>query len=281
MEGLMMQLDGSFAMAKQYGPPSFDSWMEGWTVFRTGAVMLGQLTPATCDLWAKTVGAYNKTYGSKLWPLIYQAEVRGRVEQLERVRRRGAKEHAKASPGTHDYDPAKPWEWSFRATAEDEKFWKAELEQKALKILTKMSEVSETLGGDAVVARSSAQSERVVAAVNGLPPPRAEKAPREKPPPAERLHKVDAEGYATHNRNGIELCSGWQEGTCFLTKWGNRCSKDVNKAHQCSRCLDQCHGRKFPKDCDSNMITEPKSKKGKSKGGKSGGKGKKRNQHQW
>ena len=67
---------------------------------------------------------YNKRYGKESWVIQYQADVRARLEQIERVRRRGHQEHqaATAAGTSHSYDPAKPWEWSLRAVVDDHSF---------------------------------------------------------------------------------------------------------------------------------------------------------------
>ena len=157
MEGLVMGNDGKWRLTKLFGPPTYDQWLEGWTVFRTGSVMLAELTPATCDAYSRHIGQYAKTYGSQVWPLIYQADVRARVELLERVRRAGtlAADDAAKNGGSHPFQASKPWEWSFRAAVADNQFWKTELEQKALMVLNRLTSVSENLGGDAPIGRAA------------------------------------------------------------------------------------------------------------------------------
>ena len=58
-------------------------------VFRTGAIMFDQITPAKLDSYEKLSRRYSERYGRECCPLIYQADVRSRPEQMERIRRRG------------------------------------------------------------------------------------------------------------------------------------------------------------------------------------------------
>ena len=47
------------------------------------------------------------------WPLIYQVDVRTRMEKVLKLKRRGADEKALAIKNgqTHPYDENQPWEW--------------------------------------------------------------------------------------------------------------------------------------------------------------------------
>ena len=82
MTGLIMGANGKLEQQQLYGPPNVDEWVAGWTVFKTGSIMLGHMTPATCDHWSKMVLNYAKMYGPSVWPLIYQSEVRARLEHM-------------------------------------------------------------------------------------------------------------------------------------------------------------------------------------------------------
>jgi len=273
-EGMVQQSDGKFAVAKLFGPPSLAAWLEGWAVFRTGSVMLGELTPSTCDVWAKVMTHYSKTYGQVMWALIYQADVRGRLEHLERVRRTGvaASELATKAGGTHPYDPQKPWEWTFRAAAEDEKFWKHELELKALKIITRMSSIGEHLGGDADITKVVAKfNNNDNAAAGSDDSYKATKKPgKQNTLPQNRSHNVDDNGDLTHNRKGIPLCGAFQENTCVTAGIDNKCPNDKSKVHQCAKCLGQGHGKKV---CPNVRAQAPAKARGKgSKGSKGKGK---------
>ena len=60
----------------------------------------------------------------------------------------------------------------------------------------------------------------------------------------------------THNRNGTELCGGYNDGTCSEMGAGSRCKRNNKKAHQCNICLSNTHGA-----CDHEAMTGQKTKK--------------------
>ena len=74
--------------------------------------MLQELSASTLDLWEKMVTNYAGRCGAEAWTLIYQAEVRARLEHMSRVRRDGAaaKIQATAAGGDHPFGPDSPWE---------------------------------------------------------------------------------------------------------------------------------------------------------------------------
>ena len=84
----------------------------------------------------ETVTNYAGRYDAEAWALIYQTEVRARLEHMSHVRRDGAaaKVQATAAGGTHLFNVGSPWEWVFRETAHDTEFWRTEIEEPALLI---------------------------------------------------------------------------------------------------------------------------------------------------
>eukprot|EP00971_Amphidinium_carterae_P242337 4811686-Amphidinium_carterae.1 len=58
------------------GPSSFLVWSECFTVFRTGCIMLGHITPARLDAYKEHVRLHHDRYGATCWSLIYQADCR-------------------------------------------------------------------------------------------------------------------------------------------------------------------------------------------------------------
>lgn len=76
--------------------------------------MLEQVTPAKLDAYEKVLRGFHDRYRKLCWPLIYQADVRARLEQSERARRRGqqAYDTARAAGLNHEFQPNMPWEWA-------------------------------------------------------------------------------------------------------------------------------------------------------------------------
>ena len=267
--GLLMGADGELHVVQLYGPPNVDEWVAGFTVFKTGAVMLKQMSPWTCDLWIKTVVAYAKRYGPEVWALLYQTEVRARREHMVRIKRRGLHEREKAlaKGGDHDLDPDKPWDWVFRQTVEDSAFWKRELEETALLVKARVAKIDCQIDGDAPLQPTgSSRSDNPKRSLDSLdkpsPPPVAKK-PRLA---YDRQHRADQNGHMTHNRRGIMLCDDYQHGRCQEGR-GVACPRSPQAVHQCAVCLHQGHGAFHPRPCNAQQRREPKGK-GKGKKGK-------------
>ena len=103
LSGQVLGASGVLHAAQLYGPPSACEWQVCWAIFQTGAIMLEVLSAATLDLWEKTVTNYAGRYDAEAWALIYQTEVRARLEHMSHVRRdaAAAKVQATAAGGTH------------------------------------------------------------------------------------------------------------------------------------------------------------------------------------
>ena len=234
-----MGANGALQQTQLFGPPNVEEWMAAFAVFRTGAIMLGQISPATLDLWINVVTGYAARYGPQAWALVYQTEVRARLEHMERVRRNGAaaRRAALAAGGTHPFNPDLPWEWVFRQTAEDNKFWHRELEEPALLVKTRADKIDECVEDYAPLSRATGRRSSPGPPASDPPPPR--KKPRSS---ADRVHRVDSDGYFTHNRRGAPLCQAYQKGACENNGFGGNCPKNPGHVHQCSKCLHLGHG---------------------------------------
>lgn len=113
IKGVRFNSAGEILPVELYGPPDFESWRECYMVFRTGAVMFEQISPAKLDGYEKRIRHFSERYGKTCWPIIYQADVRARLEHAERLRRMGQEAYERAQPAglNHQFNPHKPWEW--------------------------------------------------------------------------------------------------------------------------------------------------------------------------
>ena len=187
-----------------------------------------------------------------------------RGEQFLRLQRQAESE--KAANPAHPYDPNQPWDYVFLAAARDSEFWKDELEDPALQVVTKTRALGIALDSDAPIAAlnqahlslhtpggsgsagSWEQSQggrspggQQVGGRGTRPHPPFDD-PRPPPKKSKNAHNVTGSGddvvYAT-NRAGRALCPRWQkEGRCPTTSQGG-C--DLG-AHQCAKCLQRDHG---------------------------------------
>eukprot|EP00959_Pyramimonas_sp_CCMP1952_P062706 1311004-Pyramimonas_sp.AAC.1 len=92
LKGSRLHPSGTITPVELYGPCDYETWAECYAVFKTGALMFNQLTPARLDAYEKHIRHYHERYGRDQWAIIYQADVRARLELSERLRRRGQEE---------------------------------------------------------------------------------------------------------------------------------------------------------------------------------------------
>ncbi|CAE7793132.1 unnamed protein product, partial [Symbiodinium necroappetens] len=195
LKGIRLNSQGEIVPVEINGPADFESWRESYSVFRTGCIMFGQISPARLDGYEHHIRSYHERYGRGCWALLYQADVRARLELAERLRRQGKedRDNAIAAGGTHGFDPKKPWEWVWNMIVKDHAFWHRELEEPALLILAKTQKASQLLGTDAPVdAPGDLGVDR---------PPSAPSAPaKRKRDDNVRQHMIGEDGLLTHNR---------------------------------------------------------------------------------
>jgi hypothetical protein len=268
--GLIMVGQGEFAPHEYRGPPDYEHWLACWEVYQTAMIMLDACSPPYLLAYAALIGHYNKRYGARCWALIYQMESRFRKETMERGRRQANDDLDEAiSRGqTHPFDPARPWEYIFKMATEggasEAKYWHINIEEPCVLIIAGRYSTAEFLDGDAPVC--SASSSHIATA--GTPgghvvvdnsarrppaqqPPAKRHAPEVRAPaqhPAAQGKKgsgfaTEQDGKYTTNKQGNQLCYGFNLGTCPNSKPGQHvCPKNDKLRHNCSLCLSNGHG---------------------------------------
>ena len=260
LKGVRLNSLGEIVPVEINGPPDFEAWRESYGVFKTGCIMFGQISPARLDCYEHHIRSYHERYGRGCWALLYQADVRARLELSERLRRQGQEEKdaASAAGGSHDYDAKTPWEWVWNRMVKEHSFWHRELEEPALLILAKSQRTSQVLGADAPVeAPSGAAPEKPSSSTAALKRRRDDSI---------RQHLVGEDGMLTHNRRGTELCRGYQKGECKDKDRNGFCAKTGRTRHQCAKCLSEDHGAN---ECPHGAPKQPRTFK--PKGGRKGG----------
>ena len=263
LNGLVLGDDGTLKRTELYGPPTLEEWERSYRPFRTGCIMLSMIDPANLDLYANHIRASVQRFGMVAGPVIYQADVRARLEQIERVRRKAEHEHEQCiqKGGTSPFEPNRPWNFCFKMLVDDDKFWRKELEQPALLVLSRARTMSSALDGDAPITGGATASTHGWGGGPGGGTKRKQSHIRR--------HSTGEDGRLVENRSGKMLCDKWQDGTCQLGGALGKCPQDASKVHQCAICLAQDHGAKF---CNRNPAKAPRNPKGKGKGkGKKGG----------
>ena len=280
LSGTTFDSNGKLRQIEILGPPNDTIWKESYDCLEVGFVMFDVVDLGNIIEYCKVILKYVKRYGPALWYLIYQTDHRMRRERMDRIRRRGEHEHAQAAlaNGSHPFDPNRPWNWVWQEASRDTQFWREELEEPALLVLTRTQSLDCMIDGDAKIgAEKDAYSgqPQINAGTPDRPPLKRKVSeaptPRKAPKP-EKVHRV-SNGKYTHNRAGMVLCNDFQTGQCNVRGKGTRCGKDANKAHHCELCLSPEHGAA---SCSKQAppSSMPRFEKGKGKGGKGAGKGK-------
>jgi len=233
------------------------------------------------DRYQQKIKKLYSAYGAQCWALLYQADTRMRLEQFERILRRGQVLHqaSLADGGAKtDFNPRWPWEWVFeQATEYEHTFWTDEFERPALLIKAHVDRIGQHLEAGTGTGSSNSGGTAFV----------EPRQPRDQPPPdkygsqersrsrqlTERMHNVQDDKYTT-NRQGVELCRHFNKGECVNTVPGKggapMCGRDPRLAHQCELCLGQhAANPKDGKPCNTGSTTastSPGSFKKKGKG---------------
>ena len=107
-------------------------------MLKTTLLLLRAVQPERIDAYGEHIRTLADRFGSDVWFIVYQADVRMRQEEFERIQRRAVMSQA---PG---YDAVKPWDSVFRLAVSEPAFWDSEVRDKAILFLTKLASVAQT-----------------------------------------------------------------------------------------------------------------------------------------
>ena len=239
--------DGSWKKQDLPGPPDFESWWKSWLVLKCTLLLLDAVQPERLEHYGEHLRSFINTYGAECWFIIYQADVRMRSEQFERLRRRL---HIDLLAGTsqHGFTASKPWDGVFAAAVKDKEFWDSEVREKAILYLAKVATFRD------ISYDGTSQSSRGPPHSSSQYPPQQKGQGHQGQKRKNRQEPVSKGGKPNskppRGGKGQETCNNWNL---------NKCTMDpCPRAHVCNICFghhkkDQCH-------------------KGGQQGGKGGGK---------
>jgi len=78
---------GEWKRAELPGPPDLATWWKTWLVYECTLLLLKEVKPERLRLYGEHIRKLVDTYGEEVWFLIYQADVRMRSEEFDRLRR--------------------------------------------------------------------------------------------------------------------------------------------------------------------------------------------------
>ena len=261
LHGNTFTSDGALLPIEVRGPPDFEHWLGSYLCLRTALISWKAVDLGRLDAYSRLIGRAVSRFGTGSWFQIYQAELRCRSEHMERIRRRGDKDKAvaEAAGHVHPLDRSRPWDWVWGEAIRDLEYWRIELEEPALLMLTRR-------GSSAPPSSSSAAAPAKRTAIEDHGP--ALKVPRQ--------HSVDGNVFRA-NRKGKRLCDDFNRGTCQSQPYSDSCPKQQGYVHQCSRCLQPGHGLHNCPRTDHPALKEPRDNMPAGRSGGKGGKGGKGN----
>ena len=139
IETLFQVSSGTWVRRELPGPSSYEAWERSWAVFECAAILLDIITPEKLLAYQNRIRKFVTTYGPNAWPVIYQADVRMRSEQFERIRR---KAEITRDPGL---DRARPWDFVFHRAVNDHTYWAEEVQEKAVLLLARPTPLNRLL----------------------------------------------------------------------------------------------------------------------------------------
>ena len=280
LSGMVMKPGGELAPVELFGPENYEQWEACFRVWRTGCLMLEAFTLSTLEAYKDLISLYARRYGPGAWAIIYQTDVRCRLEHLDRMRRRAREDPTSGDgPEYSRFTEERPWEYCLRLAIKDFAFWHTELEEPARMVATRMARPASILGNDALIGNSlGLHSAATAPAGQGnsgqwLTMPTFGGAGSDwQAKKAKKVYNVDqATGMHTTNRKNKPLCEAWQSGSCAYFGGSSSCPANPSQQHQCSICLSTIHGAQA---CPRNPAAAQHTGggKGRGKGKKGGGK---------
>ena len=250
--------DGSWKKAELPGPPSFEQWWRAWLVLRCTLLLLEEVRAEPLELYGEHVHTLSVQYGPQCWFIIYQADIRMRSEEFERIRRRGELARASLDPAqqpAHPLDPVKPWSFVFLQATQETEFWDLNVRHQCLLYLARVRTAAEITDDGTVQPGRALYSKPLLDARwpdakrrRGGQGPRpsggAPRGPSAPPPPSAASPQRAASKKKGKNQKkggqapkgpaktggGSETCNNWNAGHCV----DGPCPH--HRRHVCDRC---------------------------------------------
>ncbi|CAJ1454754.1 unnamed protein product [Effrenium voratum] len=153
--GLVQDKPGQLTRAELYGPPDFSSWKACFDTYCNALILLGTASLGPLTAYRTRIEKLHTRYGNRVWALLYQADVRCRLEHMPRTKMRLLQRHqdAIAAGGVSAFSPASPWSDVFTEVAADDRYWNDEVVEPALMVLTDSGSLRDLVSGDARTGR--------------------------------------------------------------------------------------------------------------------------------
>ena len=257
--------------------------------------MFDVVCPAFLDRYARWIQQLNDE-NPDAWGLVYQAEVRARLEHApdvrERLEERYAEDVVNNRPTT--FDPKRPWNSVWRALIVEEKdYWYKAVEKPGLLMMAGAAKQGQFIGDDAPAKRpvgpgDGGGSEHKRHKTDGAivpyvptPPNPHGGAGRGKGAGGKKSEDLSVHDGSKYLKNRFFcLWRGYQDGTCLRQNSWNLCAVDGASAHQCELCLMTGHGSSEAAKCPKQRG-KGGGRANKGRGAGRGGAGRGRGRGRW
>ena len=143
------------------GPPDLHAWLECYRLLTTALVGFEAEGLRPMLDYGRLISTYSERYGALTWPLLYQCDVRCRLEHMERLKRvlerKFVDATARGQAPSVPFDQTRPSDSVWTAACEDFGFWHVHFEEPAL-ILTKSGRLSDIITGEAPIENGTQSS---------------------------------------------------------------------------------------------------------------------------
>ena len=189
LSGVTIGKDGTLRAVELHGPANIALWSQSYQVLVNTLVMLDTVDLGTLLKYKEKIEKFHDRYGEKIWAVLYQV----------------------AKGSSTDFDPDRPWNYVWQVVIGDESFWRDEVTEPGVLILTKVANVGEMLEGDARVDQQAPGAGprethpaparlTEVSSGSGHHPRNANRTGR--------FHRVEGGKYLS-NRTGYKLCEAY------------------------------------------------------------------------
>ena len=114
------------------------------------------------DNYQAKIAYFNQQYGSRVWALLCQADVRMRLEEMPAMLIELTEEAdaVKKAGGKHEFDPESPWKtvWKRAVSREAAEFWEDEFKTPAMNVRLHLKSLGEEVDGDAPIEHNGTQA---------------------------------------------------------------------------------------------------------------------------
>ena len=260
--------DGRYLQKDLPGPPNFSAWKASWNVFRTACLMLGAVSLASLEAYARHIEKLTVQW-PQCWGLIYQADDCARSEKMDKMKRKLTIEASRGRQVPIDWDQKKPWSCVFNEIVRDVAYWSEKVHVPAAAwtaagsrglpmVATEAAVLKAIPGGEDLVGGkihhgdeskgSSSKKERREAKKRKIAADREELAAYRKSgggrgqvqPKGQNKGKSKGK---SKDQAGNQICFSWasNSGSCAGLNPGAECKGAVKRIHKCRICLSPSH----------------------------------------